>query len=98
MPDLLSNEERKNNFDLKEDDIQNDKNININNGKKSEQNVFENNIGNLSGVNKIANINDDSFFNFKRSRKKYKRNCMIFWVIFTVVIVALLIIIVKLRK
>ena len=98
VPDLLSNEERKNNFDLKEDDIQNEKNININNGKKSEQNVFENNIGNLSGVNKIANINDDSFFNFKRSRKKYKRNCMIFWVIFTVVIVALLIIIVKLRK
>ena len=65
-PDLLSNEERKNNFEIKEEDIQNDNNVKINE-KKSEQNVFENNIGNLSGVNKITTLKDDTFFTFKTS-------------------------------
>ena len=97
FPDLLSNEERKNNFETKDYPDQNNKKEN-DNGKKSEQNVFENNIGNISGVNKIPNINDDTFFDFKRSRSKYKRNCIIFWTVFTIIIVAILLIIMAIVK
>ena len=97
FPDLLSNEERKNNFETKDFPDQNNKKEN-DNGKKSEQNVFENNIGNISGVNKIPNINDDTFFDFKRSRSKYKRNCIIFWTVFTIIIVAILLIIMAIVK
>jgi hypothetical protein len=96
-PDLLSNEERKNNFEIKEDDIQNDNKVQINE-KRSEQNVFENNIGNLSGVNKIPTLNDDTFFNFKRSRSKYKRNCIIIWVIITIIVIVGLITIMELKN
>jgi hypothetical protein len=97
FPDLLSNEERKNNFETKDFPDQNNKKEN-DNGKKSEQNVFGNNIGNISGVNKIPNINDDTFFDFKRSRSKYKRNCIIFWTVFTIIIVAILLIIMAIVK
>ena len=97
FPDLLSNEERKNNFEIKDYPEQNNKKEN-DNGKKSEQNVFGNNIGNISGVNKIPNINDDTFFDFKRSRSKYKRNCIIFWTVFTIIIVAILLIIMAIVK
>lgn len=97
FPDLLSNEERKNNFETKDYPAQNNKKEN-DNGKKSEQNVFGNNIGNISGVNKIPNINDDTFFDFKRSRSKYKRNCIIFWTVFTIIIVAILLIIMAIVK
>ena len=97
FPDLLSNEERKNNFETKDYPDQNNKKEN-DNGKKSEQNVFENNIGNISGVNKIPNINDDTFFDFKRGRSKYKRNCIIFWTVFTIIIVAILLIIMAIVK
>ena len=95
--DLLSNEERKNNFETKDYPDQNNKKEN-DNGKKSEQNVFGNNIGNISGVNKIPNINDDTFFDFKRGRSKYKRNCIIFWTVFTIIIVAILLIIMVIVK
>ena len=78
-PDLLSNEERKNNFEIKEIDKQNEKNVKIK--EKNDQIVFENNIGNLSGVNKITTLNDDTFFTFKRGRSNYKRKCIILWVI-----------------
>ena len=97
FPDLLSNEERKNNFETRDYPAQNNKKEN-DNGKKSEQNVFGNNIGNISGVNKIPNINDDTFFDFKRSRSKYKRNCIIFWTVFTIIIVAILLIIMAIVK
>ena len=97
FPDLLSNEERKNNFETKDYPDQNNKKEN-DNGKKSEQNVFGNNIGNISGVNKIPNINDDTFFDFKRGRSKYKRNCIIFWTVFTIIIVAVLLIIMAIVK
>lgn len=97
FPDLLSNEERKNNFETKDFPDQNNKKEN-DNGKKSEQNVFGNNIGNISGVNKIPNINDDTFFDFKRGRSKYKRNCIIFWTVFTIIIVSILLIIMAIVK
>ena len=96
-PDLLSNEERKNNFDIKQIENQNEKEVQIKE-KKSDQNVFENNIANLSGVNKIQTINDDTFFNFKRNSGKYKRNCIIFWIILAVIVIVGLITIFELKK
>ena len=96
-PDLLSNEERKNNFDIKQIENQNEKEVQIKE-KKSEQNVFEKNIANLSGVNKIQTINDDTFFNFKRNSGKYKRNCIIFWIILAVIVIVGLITILELKK
>ena len=96
-PDLLSNEERKNNFDIKQIENQNEKEVQIKE-KKSEQNVFDNNIANLSGVNKIQTINDDTFFNFKRNNGTYKRNCIIFWVILAIIIIVGLITILALKK
>ena len=93
--DLLSNEERKNNFDIKQIENQNEKEVQIKE-KKSDQNVFEHNIANLSGVNKIPN--DDTFFNFKRNSGKYKRNCIIFWIILAVIVIVGLITILELKK
>ena len=95
-PDLLSNEERKNNFEIKEIDKQNEKNVKIK--EKNDQIVFENNIGNLSGVNKVPTVNDDTFFNFKRNNGTYKRNCIIFWVILAIIIIVGLITILALKK
>ena len=95
-PDLLSNEERKNNFEIKEIDKQNEKNVKIK--EKNDQIVFENNIGNLSGVNKVPTVNDDTFFNFKRNNGTYKRNCIIFWVILAIIIIVGLITILTLKK
>ena len=95
-PDLLSNEERKNNFEIKEIDKQNEKNVKIK--EKNDQNVFEDNIGNLSGVNKVPTVNDDTFFNFKRNNGTYKRNCIIFWVILAIIIIVGLITILALKK
>ena len=94
--DLLSNEERKNNFEIKEIDKQNEKNVKIK--EKNDQIVFENNIGNLSGVNKVPTVNDDTFFNFKRNNGTYKRNCIIFWVILAIIIIVGLITILALKK
>ena len=96
-PDLLSNEERKNNFDIKQIENQNEKEVQIKE-KKSDQDVFEKNIANLSGVNKIPTINDDTFFNFKRNSGKYKRNCIIFWIILAVIVIVGLITILELKK
>ena len=95
-PDLLSNEERKNNFEIKEIDKQNEKNVKIK--EKNDQIVFENNIGNLSGVNKVQTVNDDTLFNFKRNNGTYKRNCIIFWVILAIIIIVGLITILALKK
>ena len=72
VSDLLSNEERKNDLETKDNEVHNNNNnIDISNKKND---VFENNIGNLSGVNKVPTLNDDPFINFKRTRSKYKRN------------------------
>ena len=51
--DLLSNEERKNNFEGKSKEKFTSNNVEE---KKNEHNVFENNIGNISGVNNEQNI------------------------------------------
>ncbi len=96
VSDLLSNEERKNDLETKDNEVHNNNNnIDISNKKND---VFENNIGNLSGVNKVPTLNDDPFINFKRTRSKYKRNCAIFWIVFAVVIVVVLLLVMELRK
>ena len=96
VSDLLSNEERKNDLETKDNEVHNNNNnIDISNKKND---VFENNIGNLSGVNKVPTLNDDPFINFKRTRSKYKRNCAIFWIVFAVVIVVILLLVMELRK
>ena len=99
VSDLLSNEERKSNFETKDNEVvkNNNNNIDLTN-KKIENNVFENNIGNLSGVNKVPTIGDDPFFNFKRTRSKYKRNCLIFWLVFVVVVIVILLLMMEFRK
>ena len=97
VSDLLSKEKRKNNYETKDNEVKNNNNIDLAN-KKIENNVFENNIGNLSGVNKVPTIGDDPFFNFKRTRSKYKRNCAIFWVVFAVVVVVILLLMMEFRK
>ena len=98
VSDLLSNEERKSNYDTKDNEGKNNKNnIDLDN-KKNEQNIFENNINNLSGVNKVATLGDDAFFNFKKTKSNYKRNCVIFWLVFAVVIVVILLLVMELRK
>ncbi len=96
VSDLLSNEERKNDLETKDNEVHNNNNnIDISNKKND---VFENNIGNLSGVNKVPTLNDDPFINFKRTRSKYKRNCAIFWVVFAVVVVVILLLMMEFRK
>ena len=96
VSDLLSNEERKNDLETKDNEVHNNNNnIDISNKKND---VFVNNIGNLSGVNKVPTLNDDPFINFKRTRSKYKRNCAIFWIVFAVVIVVVLLLVMELRK
>ena len=96
VSDLLSNEERKNDLETKDNEVHNNNNnIDISNKKND---VFENNIGNLSGVNKVPTLNDDPFINFKRTRSKYKRNCAIFWIVFAVVIVVVLLLVMELKK
>ena len=69
--DLLSNEERKNDFQRSKEQFKNNNNIEI----KNEHNVFENNIGNLSGVNNGPNINEDAFDNFNKNNYKKKKKC-----------------------
>ena len=96
VSDLLSNEERKNDLETKDNEVHNNNNnIDISNKKND---VFEKNIGNLSGVNKVPTLNDDPFINFKRTKSKYKRNCAIFWIVFAVVIVVVLLLVMELRK
>ena len=96
VSDLLSNEERKNDLETKDNEVHNNNNNIDTSNKKND--VFENNIGNLSGVNKVPTLNDDPFINFKRTRSKYKRNCAIFWIVFAVVIVVVLLLVMELRK
>jgi len=96
IPGLLSNEERKSDYEVKDNEVKNNNNNIDLSDKKIENNVFENNIGNLSGVNKVPG--DDTFFNFKRTRSKYKRNCAIFWLVFAVVVVVILLLLMEFRK
>ena len=84
--DLLSNEERKNDIEGKSKEQLKNKNLSSS-GNKNEQNVFENNIGNLSGVNGNPNITDDAFDNFSKSKSIRKKRCLIIGLIVTFILI-----------
>ena len=94
--DLLSNEERKNDFQEKSEE--NFKNVNNKHEVKNEQNVFENNIGNISGVNNGQNINEDTFDNFNKIKKKTKKKCLIIGLIITFIIIVSFVIVIGIES
>ena len=95
--DLLSNEERKNDINGKSDEKFGDKIIN-NNGNKNEQNVFENNIGNISGVNGSPNITDDAFDNFAKNKSYKKKKCIIIGIIVTFIFIITFIVVIGIES
>ena len=95
--DLLSNEERKNNFGEKsKDEFKNENNNN--NIVKNEQNVFENNIGNLSGVNNTPNISEDAFDNFNKGRNKRRKKCLILGLCATFILIVTLVLVIVIES
>ncbi len=93
--DLLSNEERKNYFEEKSKDEF--KNIN-NNIEKNEQNVFENNIGNISGVNNGPNISEGAFDNFNKGRNKRRKKCLLLGLCITFIIIVTLVLVIAIES
>ena len=92
--DLLSNEERKNDFQEKsKEKINND-----NNEIKNEQNIFENNIGNISGVNNAHNINEDAFDNFNQKKYKKKKKCLIIGLVITFILIITFIVVIGIES
>ena len=94
--DLLSNEERNNNFrgEKSKDEF---KKVN-NNIVKDDQNVFENNIGNISGVNNASNITEDAFDNYNKGRNKRKKRCLIFGLCITFILIVTLVLVIVLES
>ena len=97
FPDLLSNEERKNNFETKDFPDQNNKKEN-DNGKKSEQNVFGNNIGNISGVNNEQNITDDAFDHINNSRYKRRKKCLMIGLVITFILIVTFVVVIGIES
>ena len=95
--DLLSNEERKDDINGKSDEKMGDKNIN-NKINKNEQNVFENNIGNISGVNGTPNITDDAFDNFSKNKGYKKKKCLIIGIIVTFIFIITFIVVIGIES
>lgn len=91
--DLLSNEERKNNFDGKTKEQ-----FKVNNIEKKNEKVFENNIGNLSGVNNPPNITDDTFDNFHSNRYKKRKRCIIIGLIITFILILTFVIVIGIES
>ena len=92
--DLLSNEERKNDFQRSKEQFKNNNNIEI----KNEHNVFENNIGNLSGVNNGPNINEDAFDNFNKNNYKKKKRCLIIGLCITFILIVAFIVVIGIES
>ena len=95
--DLLSNEERKNNFGQKSKENFKNKN-NKGNESKNEHNVFENNIGNISGVNNGQNIPDDAFDNFNKNRNKKKKRCLIIGLCVTFILIVTFVVVIGIES
>ena len=93
--DLLSNEEKKNNF--QEKSKEEFKNINKIESK-SDQNIFENNIGNLSGVNNGSNIPEDAFDNLAKIRKKRKKKCLILGLVITFILIVTFVVVIAIES
>ena len=92
--DLLSNEERKNDFQRSKEQFKNNNNIEI----KNEHNVFENNIGNLSGVNNGPNINEDAFDNFNKNNYKKKKRCLIIGLCITFILIVAFVVVIGIES
>ena len=90
--DLLSNEERKNDFQSKEAFKDNKNEI------KNEQNVFVNNIGNISGVNNAPNINEDAFENFNHKNHKKKKKCLIIGLVITFILIITFVVVIGIES
>ena len=93
--DLLSNEERKNNFEGKSKEKFTSNNIEE---KKNEHNVFENNIGNISGVNNEQNITDDTFDHFNNSRFKRRKKCLMIGLVITFILIVTFVIVIGIES
>ena len=93
--DLLSNEEKKNNF--QEKSKEEFKNI-IKIESKSDQNIFENNIGNLSGVNTGPNISEDTFDNLVKIRNKRKKKCLILGLFITFILIVTFVVVIAIES
>ena len=89
--DLLSNEERKNNF--QEKSKEEFKNINKIESK-SDQNIFEKNFGNLSGVNNGPNISEDAFGSLTKNRNKRKKKCLILGLVIIFILIVTFVVII----
>ena len=92
--DLLSNEERKNDFQRSKEQFKNNNNIEI----KNDQNVFENNIGNLSGVNNGTSINDDAFDTFNKNNYKKKKKCLIIGLCITFILIVAFVVVIGIES
>ena len=93
--DLLSNEERKNNFEGKSKEKFTSNNIEE---KKNEHNVFENNIGNISGVNNEQNITDDAFDHFNNSRYKRRKKCLMIGLCITFILIVTFVVVIGIES
>ena len=93
--DLLSNEEKKNNF--QEKSKEEFKNINKIESK-SDQNIFENNIGNLSEVNNGPNISEDAFDNLAKIRNKRKKKCLILGLVIIFILIATFVVVIAIES
>jgi len=93
--DLLSNEEKKNNF--QEKSKEEFKNINKIESKR-DQNIFENNIGNLSEVNNGPNISEDTFDNLAKLRNKRKKKCLILGLVITFILILTFVVVIAIES
>ena len=70
----------------------------MNNIEKKNEKVFENNIGNLSGVNNPPNITDDTFDNFHSNRYKKRKRCIIIGLIITFILILTFVIVIGIES
>ena len=89
--ELLSNEEGKNNYEEKSKENFNSNHIEE---KKNEHNVFENNIGNISGVNNQQNITDDAFDHFNHHRYKRRKKCLMIGLVITFILIVTFVVVI----
>ena len=89
--ELLSNEEGKNNYEEKSKENFNSNHIEE---KKNEHNVFENNIGNISGVNNEQNITDDAFDHFNHHRYKRRKKCLMIGLVITFILIVTFVVVI----
>ena len=93
--DLLSNEERKNNYEGKSKEKINSNNFEE---KKHENNVFENNIGNISGVNNEQNITDDAFDHINNHRYKRRKKCLMVGLVITFILIVTFVVVIGIES